>query len=185
MYLCGYSTEQILEKKLPQKLLANGINLTFHLAIYAMLEFKDNDSAMLVHGHTRTDSLPCAWVEYKNNAGKRMVRDYNSSWIDIPETAFHNRFFPDTDRLYLDYIFWERYEKHLYELIKKPETSYILGGLNLICPKIKNGKFYGFTNFNRHNVEHVTGTEFIPTVIKNPDDTFSLLTRELIDSLMQ
>ncbi len=185
MYLCGYSTEQILEKQLPKKLLENGVDLTFHLAIYAMLEFKGNESAMLVHGHTVNDANPRAWVEYKDAKEKRMVRDYSSSWINMTETAFHNKLFPDTERLYLDYIFWEKYEEHLYDLIQKPETSYVLGGINLICPKIKNGRFYGFTNFNRHNIDIITGIDFNPLVIKNPDGTFSLLTRELIDSLMQ
>ena len=192
MYFCGYSTEQILEKKLPQKLLEQGINLTFILSIYAMLERKGDTSAMLVYGRMQDDTSPRGWIEYKDADGARMVRDYCSDWVDMPYTKFHNKYFPDTERLYLDYIFWEPYEKHLYELIQKPETSFVLAGISLICPRVKGGKFYGITNFNRHGADKITGTnritgleaDFNHTVIRNPDDSFAVVSKDLIDHLM-
>ena len=185
MYLCGYSTEQILEKNLPKKLREHGINIAFILGLYAMLELKGNDTSMLVYGRKKGDDCPCAWVEYKKPSGERIVRDYCADWIEMPYNTFHNKFYPDTERLYLDYIFWTRYTKHLYDLATRPETSYIIGGLSLLCPKIKEGQFYGITEFMREHVDRITGTEFIPTIIRTPDETLVLLTSELFQEYME
>lgn len=185
MYFCGYSTEQILEKKLPKKLQERGINITFLLGLYAMLELKGNDTSMLVYGFKKGDNYPCAWVECKNTAGKRIVRDYCSEWIELPYNTFHNRFYPDTERLYLDYVFWTRYTDHLHDLIQRPETSFIIGGLSMISPKIKNGKFCNITDFTHEHVDRITGTEFVPTIVKNPDGALVLLTSELFRQCME
>ena len=185
MYLCGYSLEQMLEKELPKKLKWQGINLTFEFAILAMFELKDNESAMLINGEMIFSSGPCAWVEYVNDSGQRMVKNYCSDWVELPYIVFHNKFLPDTDRIYLHYIFWTRFTSRLYQLMQKPETSYVLGDLSVIRPKFKNGKIYDITDFGHRYSDKIEGTCFIPTVINNPNGTSSLLNQELFDSLMK
>ena len=185
MYLCGYSTEQILEKRLPQKLLERGINITFILGLYAMLERKGDDTSILVYGRRQGEEYPRAWIEYKKASGKRYVLDYGSDFIEMSYTAYHNKYFPDTERLYLDYIFWTRYTNHLHELIKQPETSYIIDALKPIYPKLTNGRLLGITEFRYDHIDAVTGTEFLPTEIKNPDDKLVLLTLDLFHELME
>ena len=185
MYFCGWTTEQILEKELPIKLIEQGINVSFIFAIYAMLELRNNDSAMLVYGYMKDNFGPCAWVEYNDANGKRMVRDYCAKWQEIPYLAFHNRYYPDTERIYLDYIFWTKFTKKLYELAQKPETSYILSGIGVLNPKFENGRVCGITEFNHYNPIVIDGSKFTPTVIINPDKSLALLTQEFLESLMQ
>lgn len=186
MFLCGYSTEEMLEKKLPLRLMERGVNASFIFATYAMLEMKDNDSALLAYGYYKNENEPRAWTEYMiGRTEHRVVCDYCSDWVRMTYTKFHNELFPETSRVYLDYIFWTKYTSHLHSLIQKPETSYILDGLVALRPQFRNGSLRGFINFDLAHPDRITGRDFIPTVILNPDGSPTLLTRELFDSLMQ
>jgi len=187
MYLCGYTMSQLLGREVPKRLMEKGINLSFEFAMCGMMELKDASSAMLVYGTSKANPEPHAWVEYNTDpkkSGTRMVRDYCSDFMEIPFLKHQNTFFPDTERVYLDYFFWTKFMNHLYELVQSPDTSFVLGALCIMHPKFKNGKIYGITDFGFKHSVMVTGEEFIPTVIKNPDGSYALLTRETIDSLM-
>ena len=163
-----------------------GIDMNFLFATYAMLEMRNNNSAILVYGHYKDEQWPRAWVEYMvSGTDHRIVSDYCSDWLRMGYNEFHNSFFPETSRVYLDYIFWTKYTQHLYELIQKPETSYILDGLIAISPSFRNGRPYGFIDFDLACPDRIGGRVFIPTVMIKPDGNPALLTRELIDSLMQ
>lgn len=185
MYFCGWTMEEILEKKLPQKLLEQGINISFELAICNMFELRKNDSAMLVHGYMNSDSSPCAWVEYNNGKGGRIVRNYCSAWREMPYLSFHNKYYPDTERIYLGYIFWTAYTKQLCELTKSPETSYIFNEIAVLRPKFRDGKICNITDFHHHSTSIIDGSKFIPTVIINPDKSVALITQEFLESLMK
>lgn len=184
MYFCGWTTEQILEKKLPLELMKRGVNVSFIFAMYAMLELKGNNSAMLVYGCIK-DSGPCAWVEYNNGNGKRMVRDYCTDWIELSYLNFHNTYHPDTERIYLDYIFWTKYTEKLYKLAQVAETSYILNDLVAMSPKFENGKVYGITDFSCFDSLVTNGKNTNPTMIVNPDNSLIYLKQEFLKFLMQ
>lgn len=184
MYFCGWTLPQVIGRDVPRRLLAKGINMSFEFAAYAMMELKGDESAMMVHGNLKNDPEPRAWVEYVTKSGERRVRDYCSEFLEMSYLSFHNSYYPDTERIYLDYIFWTKYMENLYNLAQSPDTSYIVSGLSIVRPKFKDGKFCGVSDFGYKHVDVTDGTEFIPTVIKNPDGKTVLLTRELFDSLM-
>ena len=185
MYFCGYTIENILEQNLPQKAANCGIDLSFELAIISMLELKNNESAALVHGSTNHGSgQPRAWVEYRDENGNRKVQDYCSEWREIAFNVFQNRFFPDTERLYLHYIFWTRYTGRLYELVQRPETSFVFAEVNHFRPTFRNGKLFGILDFMRHDTESIVGTEFKPVVVKSPDDSETIMDRDFFNFLM-
>lgn len=185
MYLCGYPIETILERKLPQRAKEHGLDLSFELSIVVMLELKSNTSTALVHGSLNHGAeMSHAWVEYRDACEKRWVIDYCADWKKMSFTAYSNKLFPDTERLYLHYIFWTDYTERLYYMMQKPETSYILEELVKLRPKFRNGKVFGILDFYGHTINENAGTTFDPVWIEGPDGNRVVVSQEFFEYLL-